>query len=534
MSNSRPLGRANRIARSTAILASLGSLGLLLTVGWQLSLAHLFGTSGQLDAFWIGSAIPKAVADTIHLGILTLLFIAIFGQDPAGTDSQRSWRVASSVFNVVVVGTVILAVLLAIGAPLLVRVMGPGLGPEAQGLAIKLLRMLTLLLIPTALVGACAGVFNAHQKFFPFALSRVVGIATQIVVLFVLVRQVGIRAPVIALLLGALVMLSICCWTYRRSGFLYLRVIEFEGTQARAILGLFLALLAFTGLNQLNQMSDRFFASLLGPGNISILEFAWRFEIPVSQILSFSVALPAFAMMALETSEARRGDFRRIVIISVRLVALLVVPAIGFLVVLRRPLAVLWFERGAFSPESSLVVSSLIPLLGLIFLMKAFGSVMVFSLLSLRRYRELIVVLCLEVLFNTGLNLILVRYLDLLGVVLATAVAMAASSAWLWTRLIRATGGWSASSFIAQGWRTIAVSLLSIGFLQTAYEFFLAKTLSDGTTALILGVAALGFAYAITYLGLCVLFRLLEVRIGGGESTLRLSSDWDSSRTNGH
>ena len=525
MSIPEPPDRADHIVRSAAILASLSSLGLLLTIGWQLSLAHLFGTSDRLDAFWIGSAIPKAIADAIHLGILTLVFIVIFGPERDGPDSQRSWRLASSVFNVVLLGTVILAALLAIGAPLLVKGMGPGLGPETQALAIKLLRMLTLLLIPTAVVGACAGVFNAHHKFFPFALSRAVGVATQIAVLLVLARHLGIQATVVALLLGALAMLAICLSTFRNSGFLYFRVMEFEGTRAKAVRGLFLALLAFTGLGQLNQMSDRFFASLLGPGNVSILEFAWRFEIPVSQILGFSVALPAFAIMALEAAEARMDDFRRTVIISVRLVALLVVPAIGFLVVLRRPLVVLWFERGAFSPEASGVVSSLIPLLGLIFLMKAFASVMVFGLLSLRRYRELVLVLFLELLVNTGLNLILARHLGMLGVVLATVLAMTASNAWLWARLVHQAGGWSLSIFLVKAWRTVAVSLLAIGFLVVADVSFAVYAPSKGTTALILGVAAFGVAYAITYLGLCVLFRLLDVRFEGWVPSLRLPSD---------
>jgi putative peptidoglycan lipid II flippase len=506
---------ARRIAGSAIVLSSLSGLALLLTLVWQLSIAAYFGTTSELDAFWIALAMPKAVVDSFHLGILTLLFILVFNLGAKTTDEDRS-RLASSLFNLVLLSNLVLVPAFILGAPWLVRWMAPGLTVEQVDLAARLMPRLSLLLLPTAVTGGLAGVLHAHQRFVPFALSRVIGVSLQIGILSVLVLRIGVDALVWALLLGALVMLIFCLPSFLRTDFRYRPILRFEGREARAIFGLFVALAGFALLERLNQMSDRFFASMLPAGSVSALEFGWRFEIPVSQVLSFSIALPSFAIMAVQAAEDRLFDFRRTVLVSVRLVALLVVPLVGFLVVLRNPIVDLWFRRGSFSPEAASLVASLIPPLAIIFLLRAFGVIMLFGLLSTRKHKPLLVILFLEVVANTILNSFFVKSMGLQGVVLATALAMLVANLWLWALLLRPLKSWSFQSLGEGVWKPVAVGVASTAILQAAYWLLLSGRFSTSGKTLAFQLAGIGLTYVVLHFAVGRLSGVIDARFAKG------------------
>ncbi len=519
--------RANQIARSGLLLAGLAGCGFLLTIGWNLSIAALFGTSAELDAFWIGFAIPKAVADSFHLGILTLLFVLVFNLHDRNGSTEDPWELLSSVFNVVLLITSLLIVLALFGAPLLVKLMGPGLDADLQARSAGILRELSLLMIPTAFVGLFAGVLHANQRFFPFAMSRVAGLSIQIAVLFLLASRMNVRALVWAVILGSLVMVFVCLPAFLRIRSRYSPRILIRTPGARTAFRLFLALGAAALLDRANQVSDRFFASGLGEGFVSSLEFAWRFEIPVSQVLSLSIALPSFALMALQASEDGLREFRKTLVIGVRLVALFVVPVVGYLLVLRDPITSLWFQRGMFSAESSARVASLVPALAVIFCLKSFATLMVFALLSLHKVKQLLGILALEVITHTALNAILVGPLGLQGIVIAGATAALLSNSWLWFLLLRSMGGWSLASFGRGAWKTVTTSAGAVGFLWIAHLLWPVMGAVSGQPSIAPYLAVIGILYLVFYVALCRALGLIEIGARGGLPRIRLRpSEW--------
>lgn len=514
-----------RIARSALMLATLAFLGLALTVGWQLAIAAVYGTSGELDAFWIGAAIPTSIANVFHLGVLTLLFVVVFHMPQGEGGRAEKDRLASSVFNAVGIGTIAAAILLAIAAPQLVRWMGPGLAPEHLPIASSTLRWLTLLLVVSAPLGAMAGILNAFERFAPFAWSRVLGLALQIAVLFALATALGVDALSASLIAGTVAMVVACWPTFRKTGFQWSPVLAFRGDEARSVLRMMIALVLLGVLSRGNQIVDRWFASLLGDGAVSALEYGWRFEIPVSQILAFSIALPSFAMMALHAGNANMDEFRRTVAASVRLTAILVAPVILFLVVMREPLTVLWFQRGAFSPEAAATVASLIPYLGVMFVCLGLGPVMVFGMLTLNRKAALVGILTAEVALNAALCWPLSNWLGVRGVALATTAAMLVSNAVLWTIFVRHVGGFSSASIGARAVRTAIVCAIAAVALAAGHHGLWSAFAIDGTVGILLGCAALGFPFLALYAVLLHAAGLIHVHFEGRKPVVRFPGD---------
>jgi putative peptidoglycan lipid II flippase len=519
------LDRANQLARWAGLLAGLTILVFGLNIIWNVIVADLFGTSAELDAFWVGAAIPKAISDSLHFGLLTLAFVIIFNTSSA--DSSDRWRLASSTLNLVLLFTSGVIALILIGAPIFVKLMAPAL--PSQTLAVHTLRTLSLMLIPTALVGAFAGILNARQDFLPFSISRLAGLSVQIVVLYMSADKLRTDALVWGMVLGALAMLAICLGSFRRLGFRYTPSLKFRGAEARAVLRLFTVLVSLSFLTQLNQAVNRFFASLLGPGSVSALEFAWRFELPISQILGVAVALPSFALFALHAASDDMVEFRDTLAITVRLVGLLVVPLIGFMAVLREPLTFLWFRRGEFSSDAALLVASLLPPLGVILICRSFSSVMVFGLLALQKTNALMGIMFLEVVTGAGLTLILTQFLGVKGIVVATALAMTASNLWLWTLLVRRVGKLSFRSFTAQAWKIITANLVAVVLLEVIYLTLWADSY-ESTALTMLKLTGMGFAFLGAYTVACRSLGLIELGMSDGQPQLRLKpSEWNSS-----
>jgi putative peptidoglycan lipid II flippase len=523
LSASPPGDRANQLARSAVLLVGLSGAGLVLTIAWNLSVAALFGTSAELDAFWVALAVPRIVADSFHSGILTLLFIAIFAARGDVSETPERWRMASAVLNIVLVVTAVVMVVLAFASSPLVAIMAPGLDVEGAARASGMVRLLSLMLLPTALTGAVAGILNAHQDFFYFGVIRLVGLALQIVALHLLSVRAGADALVASTLLGSYGALVVTLLWRRRIPFRYSPILEFRGPQARTILTMLGALAAIATLTRLNQVSARYFASLLGAGNVSLLEFAWRFDVPVSHIVGMSVALPTFAMMAFHPPEQREAELRPTLAISLRLVALLVIPALGFMLVLRGPLPLLWFGHGAFSAESAAMVSSLLPILVVIFLCNAFATIMVFALVAIRHVRAVLGILVVEAVANVVLNLALAAPFGLHGVLLAMALAEIGTNVWLWSIVFRRVGAGALASALAPGWKTLVANAGAIGLLQLAVAPLSGWLAHDHGIRLALKVIALGIGYLGVYAAICHRLHLIELRTDRGFPRVRLN-----------
>jgi putative peptidoglycan lipid II flippase len=496
-----------QMARSAAVVAGVSAVTLLLTIAWQLLIARTFGTSRDLDAFWVALAIPRAIAESFHLGLLTLLFVIVFHRQhagsPVGTKDEDRWRRSSAILNVTVAGTAIgMALLIGFASPL-VRLMAPGLSAADLALSAMLLRDITLVLAPSAITAAIGGIAVARGDLLPFALARAAIPTLQIVTLLAVGVTFGVRVLVWALWIGAAGSMLIYVPWLRRAGFQYRFTLDLASPRTRSIVGLQSVLAAIWLLILLNQASDRFFASLLGAGSVSALEYAWRFEIPISQIVSLAVALPTFALLAQSASPDRRAAFRAALGSSARLLMLTVVPILGFLVVLREPLTRMWLEHGAFSAESARAVAGLVPSLSVVYFCRAFSSILVFGLLMAGRTRLLMAGLAAEVVLNTTLNLALSRLVGLPGITLASAISMTAVNAVLWARLLRETGGLRVRVAWLQARPVAVAGLVAIAGLEALRRGIGVSAPLDSGASSLLSLGFIGVAYLVLYIGAC-------------------------------
>jgi putative peptidoglycan lipid II flippase len=111
---------------------------------------------------------------------------------------------------------------------------------------------------------------------------------------------------------------------------------------------------------------ERFLASFLPAGSITILNYAWVVVNSLGGAIFFRSVVVALLP---RLSEVRRDDdaSRRIVGDGVRLMSLISIPLTAAVIVLAEPLVTLLFQRGAFTVRAAMLLSSVLAIYALQF-----------------------------------------------------------------------------------------------------------------------------------------------------------------------
>src|SRR5436309_11182647 len=93
-----------------AVIVAAGFLGSrLLGLLRSVIIAHTFGTSPELDAYWVAFRLPDLVFQVLAGATLASAFIPTFARVQVEEGADAAWRLASSVLNIVFLATLLFA-----------------------------------------------------------------------------------------------------------------------------------------------------------------------------------------------------------------------------------------------------------------------------------------------------------------------------------------------------------------------------------------------------------------------------------------
>jgi len=160
------------LARSGVIFAAATGLSRILGLVREIFAAALFGISGRINAFEIAFLIPNTVRSLVADSALSSAFVPVFSDLLVKGERKRAWRVASSLFWLMLLGLGGLTALFVLIAPWVMQIFG--YGPHHYGgLASGLARILFPLVLILGLSGIVVGILNSYDHFTVPALSPV-------------------------------------------------------------------------------------------------------------------------------------------------------------------------------------------------------------------------------------------------------------------------------------------------------------------------------------------------------------------------
>ncbi len=421
------MGTREKIAKAAGIVGSATLLSRIFGFIRDMVVAQLFGAGMATDAFFVAFRIPNLLRRLVGEGSLTVAFIPVYTEYLGQRSKKESDDLVYSSFSVL---TLILLGLTAVGivfSPWIVTIMAYGFSaePEKFRLTVLLNRLLFPYIFFIGLVAWGMAVLNSLKHFVAPALAPVllnISMITCALLLSGFFEQ-PILSLALGVLLGGLAQFLFQIPFMRRRGVFLRFVFHFSHPGVRRVGVLMAPSILGLAVTQINVIVNTFLASYLPEGSVSFLYYADRLlEFPMGV---FAIAIATAVLPAL-SEEAARNDLEGVketLSFALRLTFFVILPAMVGLIVLRRPILNLLFQRGAFNAFSTEMTSQalLCYALGLV----AFAGVRIIvpAFYSLQDTRTPVKVAFWTLLVNAGLGWWLMFPLQHAGLALATSLA---------------------------------------------------------------------------------------------------------------
>ncbi|MEY2565547.1 MAG: putative peptidoglycan lipid flippase [Actinomycetota bacterium] len=522
-------------SRNTAVMAAGTALSRLTGFGRVFALAYALGLTRVTDSYNLANTTPNIVYELVVGGVLSATLLPVFVRLHATAEEDEAWQGASAIVTMVVVIVVALSVVLALGAPVFIRLYtlaNHGASAHDQRVvATFLLRLFAPQVAFYGLVTVSTALLHAHRRF---ALPMFAPVLNNLVVIAVLLTFPHVAGSLSLTALahdrGALLWLGLGTtagvaamaapqWlaALRRGGGRLRFRWDPRHPAVRTVLRLSVWTLGFTAANQVAYWVVLLLANRHS-GDLSAYQAAYQYFFLLPHgIIAVSLMSALQPDLAEHWSLGRVDEFRARLSTGLRtLIAVLLPAAVGY-ITLARPIVQLLLGHGAMSSGDVRIVADVLVMMGLG--LPAFSA----YLLLMRAYqamqdtRQVFLLYLVENAVNIVLALVLYPSMGVRGLALAFTLAYAAGTAAALFTIRRRIGGLEgralARSVLRVGVASAAmavVTLLSARFVGAASGPWLALRVTAGVVA---GVTV--YVAAARRLGVDEFFALLPLRRRG-------------------
>ena len=321
----------------------------------------LFGTGAQATAYYAAFRLPDTLFNLIAGGALISAFLPIFVSYETQRGDREAWRLASLVFNVMLVSLTAGVLLAELVAPAFVtKLLVPGLPPFEQALTITLTRIMLLHPLILGLGSVATAMLNSKRQFLRPALSIAiydVGLIGGLLVSFA-VPGVGIYGPTVGLLVSALLQVGVLVPPLVKQGVRYSFLWNLKHPGLYEVLGLLVPSLIAVGLGAVGAIFDTAIASYLpDKGSIAaIANASMLFGLP-SVLLAQSLGHSLLPQISLQATQSRYLRLSLTIGKVVGGAVLLCIPTALVLCLFGKPAIHLLFQHGKFTAHSSALTS---------------------------------------------------------------------------------------------------------------------------------------------------------------------------------
>ena len=525
-----------RLARSAGGIGLATLASRILGYLRDMLIASHFGTGIYAVVFIAAFRIPNLFRRLLGEGALSVSFIPVFTDYLTKRGKEDAWRMAMVVFNLLAITLAGLTLLGSLGAPIWARLI-LGDFPENQEMMARILGILFPYVFLIGLAALAASILNSFKHFAAPALFPVVLNLSMITALLFYVKpqsEQGIRTLSLAVLVGGLGQILIQVPVLIRKGMPFKLTFLFKHPAVNRIIVLMAPAVVGVAVYQMNILADTVicghFKSIVGEEAIASLYYGARLmQLPLA-IFATAMATVVFPTMAGQVSRKRIEELKGTLLFALRMVFFLIIPSSVGLIILRRQIISLLFERGAFNLASTESTASalLYYSIGLF----AYGGVLITNRVfySLKDMKTPVKIGCVAMVLNIILNLLLMHPLRSGGLALATSVSALINLILLLYILNRRIGGVNGKAILNSLLRIISASLL-MGFVcHLVAGAFIAESVMISLSQKCLAVFIPILVGIITFLLIAFSFRFEEVKflkrmVLKGRRKLNLSSD---------
>ncbi|HCH6296941.1 TPA: murein biosynthesis integral membrane protein MurJ [Vibrio parahaemolyticus] len=353
---------SKRLLKSGMIVSAMTLISRVLGLVRDVVVANLMGAGASADVFFFANKIPNFLRRLFAEGAFSQAFVPVLTENHAQGDMNKTRELIARAAGTLGVIVSIVTVLGVLGSGVVTALFGFGWfldwmhgGPAAEkfelaSLMLKITFPYLWFITFVALSGAILNTLGkfAVSSFTPVFLNVMIILAAWFISPQMSQPEIGLA---IGVFLGGLVQFLFQIPFLIKAGVMVKPKWGWRDPGVVKIRTLMIPALFGVSVSQINLLFDTFIASFLQTGSISWLYYSDRLlEFPLGL---FGIAIATVILPALSRKhvDSQSEGFAHIMDWGVRMVTLLGIPAMLGLMALAKPMLMVLFMRGEFSPQ---------------------------------------------------------------------------------------------------------------------------------------------------------------------------------------
>ncbi len=327
-------------------------------------LAHQFGAGIDLDLYYTAFRIPDFLYVLFASTLSVYVLIPFVADRMAKKGAPHAQRLLSEIFSLFLIVYSVLALVVIVMTPEIVRLFFPGFRTESETLTtlIRILMLQPFLLGLSSLLGV---ITQFGHRFMLYAVSPLIyniGILFGLIVLYPIYGVVGLVWGVVIGALGHLLVQLPFVMHHELAPSL-IRTIAWKdiGNVLKVSVPRALTL----SLHQFVLLGFVGFASVMSVGSVSVFQFAFNLQSVPLAIVGVSYSVAAFPILARLYAEESYAEFSRLIMNALRHILFWSLPIITLLVVVRAQFVRVILGSGEFSWIDTRLTAAILALFAL-------------------------------------------------------------------------------------------------------------------------------------------------------------------------
>ncbi len=349
-------------------------------------LAHYFGAGTQLDLYYTAFRIPDFLYVLFASTLSVYVLIPFVAERVAKHGASNARALLSEIFSLFLIGYSILAAVVILFAPEIVRIFFPGFaGSESM-----LTTLVRILMLQPFLLGLSSlfGVITQYgHRFVLYAVSPLIyniGIIFGLIVLFPVYGLPGLTWGVVIGALGHLLIQLPFVLKHELSPQFTCAI---KMSEVGEVLRVSIPRALTLSMHQFVLLGFVGFASIMSAGSVSVFQFAFNLQSVPLAIVGVSYSVAAFPILARLYAEASYREFSKLIMNALRHILFWSLPIVALLIVVRAQFVRVILGSGEFDWGDTRLTAAVLALFALSLAAQAIHLLLVRALYATQNTR---------------------------------------------------------------------------------------------------------------------------------------------------
>ena len=426
------------LIKSTVIVMIVAVLAKFMGAFRDILISNKFGANAYTDAYKLSASIPDTIFVIIGLAISTT-FLPMLSRIKVKKGIKEMHEFANNIINILFIVSLVVFIIASIFPNVIVNIIAKEASYETINITISLTRIILINLIFLSINACFTALLQVHEDFIiPSLLGLFFNLPMIIYLLFF--SDFNIYGLTIANVIGNFLKVVVQIPSLRKNGYRYKFFIDIKDERVKKILILIIPVVIGAGANSINLIVDQRIASGLGESVITNLNYAQLLITFISSMVNTAITNVIYPVLANRISEGKNKEFLDILMKTIIFLAILLIPITFGILIYSFDAVKVVFVRGEYTVESAKIASAALMGYGVGIFFTGIRDILNSTLFSMGRTKITAKNGCIGVVINIVLSISLSKTFGIMGVALASSVAMIVTSMLLLFSIVKLLG----------------------------------------------------------------------------------------------